>query len=378
MSIDIVRIESHDKKLAKLFLDLPFQIYKDNPYWVPPFDQDARHVLDRHRNPFFQHSEADFYLAYADRRCVGRLAILNNQRYNDFNKTKTGFFYLFECENNPEAAARLFESAMQWAHSRGLTQIIGPKGFSALDGLGLLVDGFNHRPALGIPYNQEYYPALIEATGFEPEGDILSGYLDEKIQFPERFHQLAEKIRQRRGITVARFKKRSDLRSLIPKLKEMYNASIQGTSGNVPLTEGEIQTIADQMLRFADPRLIKILMKDGEPIGFLFAYPDISAAIQRTKGRLLPFGWILLLREFKRTKWVNINGAGIIEEYRGLGGTALLFSEIFKSIAEGGFRQADIVQIGADNEKMLRELRDLGVDFYKRHRIYQLGQSHLN
>ena len=371
MSVEVTRIDLRDRKRVRQFLELPYQIYRDNPCWVPSFYQDARRILDRRRNPFFQHSEAEFFLAFEGSQVVGRLAILDNRHYNEFNQSRTGFFYLFECRNHPDASAGLFDSAIHWAGSRQLTKIIGPKGFSALDGLGLLVEGFHHRPALGIPYNPDYYPALLEASGFEPIGDILSGYLDEEVTFPDRIHELAERIRQRRGIAVAQFNKRSDLRSLIPRLKDMYNGSIQGTSGNVPLTDSEVQTIADQMLRFADPRLIKILMKEGEPIGFLFAYPDISAAIQRTKGHIYPFGWIFLLREFRRTKWVNIDGAGIIEEYRGLGGTALLFSEMFKSIAEGGFRKADIVQIGAENERMLRELTDLGVEFYKRHRVYQ-------
>jgi hypothetical protein len=125
------------------------------------------------------------------------------------------------------------------------------------------------------------------------------------------------------------------------------------------------------MLWFADPRLIKIIFKDDQPVGFLFAYPDISAALQRCQGKLWPVGWLDCLLEMRRTKWVNINGAGIIEKYRGLGGTALLFSEMRQSIAEGRFEHADLVQIGADNDKMQRELRDLGIDFYKTHRMYQ-------
>jgi hypothetical protein len=151
----------------------------------------------------------------------------------------------------------------------------------------------------------------------------------------------------------------------------LYNASLEGTVGNTPLTDDEVKSLADQMLWFADPRLIKIVMKNDEPVGFLFAYPDISAAVQRTQGRIWPLGWIDLLLELGRTKWININGAGIIEKYRGMGGTALLFSEMYKSVVEGGFEHADIVQVGADNDKMQRELHDLGIEFYKTHRMYR-------
>jgi hypothetical protein len=129
--------------------------------------------------------------------------------------------------------------------------------------------------------------------------------------------------------------------------------------------------MADQIVWFADPRLIKIVFKDDEPVGFMFAYPDPSAAVQRTRGRLFPLGWMDLLRELKRTPWVNINGAGIVERYRGLGGTAILFSEMHKSIVEGRFKHADLVQIGADNAPMQRELRSLGIDFFKTHRLYR-------
>ena len=176
---------------------------------------------------------------------------------------------------------------------------------------------------------------------------------------------------ERRRLSVRRFRTRRDLMRLAPSLGALYNQSLGGTSGNVPLTLEEIQAIAGQMVVYADPRLIKILYKDDRPVGFLLAYPDISAAVQRTRGRMWPFGWALWLRELRRTEWVNINGAGIAEGYRGLGGTALLFSEMYRSVREGGFRHADLVQVGESNAPMLRELRALGVDFYKTHRLFR-------
>ena len=212
---------------------------------------------------------------------------------------------------------------------------------------------------------------MIKTAGFEPDGDLVSGYLQrENYQLPEKILQIADLIKERRGLHVARFKTRRDLRGLVPQLKELYNASLGGTMGNVPLTDEEVQTIANQMLWFADPGLIKIIMKDDQPVGFLFAYPDISAAVQKTGGRLFPFGWLIVWQELERTKWLNINGAGIIEKYRGLGGTALLFTELFKTVTESRFEHADIVQIGLENDRMQRELRDLSIDFYKLHRLY--------
>jgi GNAT superfamily N-acetyltransferase len=368
----IIQIDTADRRCLKQFLDLPFRLYRDVPQWVPPIASDARQMLDRRRHPFYRHSDAAFFLALDDGQVIGRLAVLDNHNYNTFNQERTAFFYLYECEDHRTASQALFDAAFEWARARGLNRMIGPKGFTALDGMGLLVKGFEHRPALGIPYNPPYYLSLIEAAGFDGKGDVVSGYLNaSRMQFPEKIHQVADLVQKRRGLRVARFKSRGELRALLPKLQDMYNASLAGTTGNTPLTDEEMQTLSNQISWFADPKLIKLVMKGDEPVGFLLAYPDISAAVQRTQGRIFPFGWIDLLLELKRTKWVNLNGAGIVEKYRGMGGTALLFSEIHKSVIEGHFEHADLVQIGADNDKMQRELRDLGIDFYKTHRLYQ-------
>jgi hypothetical protein len=362
----IIRLDLSNKRQARDFLHLPFSIYRDIPQWVPPLQMDERLRLDPKRFPFYKHSHAAFFLAYEGTRPIGRLAVLDNHHYNEFN------FYLFECEDDPAVVQGLFDSAFAWARARGLTKIFGPKGFTPLDGFGLLVKGFEHRPAFGLPYNPAYYPALIESVGFQPHLESVSGYLGADIKFPPRIHELAERIAARRGLRIARYEKRSDLRALVPQLKELYNNALRGTSGNTPLTDEDVDALANQLLWFADPKLIKIVMKGDQPVGFLLAYPDISTALQKTKGKLFPFGWLTMFRELKRTDWLNINGAGLVPEYRGSGGTAILYSEIFKSVRESGqFRHAEVVQIGVENENMQREMENFGVDFYKMHRTYQ-------
>jgi hypothetical protein len=370
--MDIFQIDLANRKQVRDFLRLPAHIYADIPQWVPPLEGDERLRLDPKRYPFYEHSAAAFFLACQDDNTpVGRLAVLDSRPYNEHNHEKTAFFYLFESIADPDPARGLFDSAFTWAKDRGLEQILGPKGFTALDGLGLLVKGFERRPALGLPYNPPYYSELIERLGFEKVDDIISGYLGADLQFPERIHELAARIQERRGLHIARFRTRGELRQALSHLKTLYNGALEGTSGGTPISDLEIKALADQMLWFADPNLIKIVMKGERPVGFLLAYPDISAALQKTKGRLFPFGWLTILRELRTTDWININGAGMIEEYRGLGGTAILYSEMFKSVAGSPhYRHAEVVQIGTENEKMQREMENFGVDFYKIHRMY--------
>ncbi len=370
----IRQIDTQLRSDMQAFLDLPFQLYAKTSQWVPPLQSDALRQLDRKSAPFYQHSDAAFFIASKSGGAegnLGRLAVLDNRHFNEFNHEKTAFFYLFECADDQEAAQGLFEAGANWARQRGLNALFGPKGFTALDGMGLLVEGFEHRPALGIPYNQPYYARLLESCEFLPAGETVSGYIHRKITFPEKIHQVAQLVQQRKGLRVARFRRRSDLYKLLPKLRDLYNGAIEGTSGNTPLTDEEALTMADQILWFADPRLIKIVYKEEQPVGFLFAYPDISAALQRSRGRLWPLGWADLLLELRRTRWLNINGAGLLPEYRGMGGTALLFSEIYKTILESRFEHVDVVQIGTDNERMQNEMRNFGIQFYKKHRMYR-------
>jgi hypothetical protein len=368
----VYEVDPGNREQISKFLDLPFQIYAHIPQWVPPLRPEARRQVDPERNPFFEHSEAVFFLAEDDSgSALGRLCVMNNRRYNQLNNAQTGFFYLFESIDDREVSNALFSAGLGWAREQGLVRIVGPKGFLATDGLGMLIDGFEHRPAFGIPYNPPYYPALMEAAGFSFLRDLVSGYVDRSVEIPDRIFRIARKVAERKGLQIVSLTNRRELREIAPEIKSLYNSVLGVFEDNVPLSDAELDIIVSQMIWFADPELIKIVRKDGELIGFAFGFPDISAALQRSKGRLFPFGWIDLLVELRRTKWVNLNGGGIVEEHQGMGGTAILLSELTQSLLESKYQYADLVQIRKENHRMLREVSQFGIDFYKTHRMYQ-------
>ena len=371
--MQVRKLDTNDHRDARQFIQFPFELYQGCAQWVPPIASDIRGVLNRRKHPFYRHSDADFFLAERDGRTVGRIAVFFNRNYNERHNRHAAFFYLFDCEDDAEAAQGLFAAACDWARERGLDEIKGPKGFLGSDGLGALVDGFEHRPAIGIPYNYPYYEALITGAGFQKHEDLLSGYLPRDHPLPERFFDIAEKVKERRGFAIQQFHSRREMRRWIPVAARVLQAAFSDSPEFCPFTPEEFKQMVDQLILVAEPRLIKLVLKDGEPAGFLFAFSDISAALQKTGGRIWPLGWIRLLLEFRRTDWVNVNGLGLLPQYQGMGANAVLYAELAKTLRESQFLHADIVQVGEENLKSMGDMEAVGVRWYKRHRVYRMG-----
>lgn len=370
--MEIVKVDTERRADVNRFLQLPFDIYRGSRQWVPPILMDVRLQLNRHKHPFYQHSDADFFLAVREGEDVGRISVLENRRYNEYHDARSAFFYHFECVDDQTVAQALFEQAIQWARRRGLSKIIGPKGMSVFDGMGMLVEGYEHRAAMTMmPYNPPYYPRFVEAAGFEKELDFVSCYLNPNtFVLSERVHRIADKVKQRGNLRVVTFRNKRELRAIAHQLGRTYNEAFVDNWEYVPVTDAELKMVVNDLLAVADPRLIKVIMHEDDVVGFLFAFPDLSAAIQRSKGRLFPFGIVDLLLEYRRTDWVILNGAGILPRYQGRGGNALLYSEMEKTIREAGYGHADLTQIAETAVQMRRDLETLGGKAYKNHRVY--------
>lgn len=370
--LQIEQIDTADKRQVKRFIDLPFRLYANCPQWVPPFRDDISLMLNRNKHPYYEHSTADFFIARQDGRDVGRIAAMENRPFNAYHKTRKAQFYLFECEDDQETARALFSRAFEWAKERGLDTMVGPKGFGPLDGYGILIEGHQYRQMMNMMnYNYEYYRRLVEDLGFEKEVDFVSHYADTRtFKFPERIHRIADRVRQRNELQVLRFRNKAHMKSYGKQVAIAYNQAFIRNWEYYPLTEREVTFVVDNILLVAHPKLIKLITYKDEMIGFCFGFQDVSAAMQRIKGKIFPFGIIDLYLELGRTDWVSFNGVGILPEFHGRGGNALMYSELARSIADFHFHNAEFTQVAETARTMRSDLESLGGKAYKNHRVY--------
>jgi hypothetical protein len=369
MTIEVV--ESSRGRAAREFIDFPHRLYRGCAQWVPQFRHDIRVMLDR-RHPFFERGRAQFFVARKGDRAVGTLCAIENVAYNEFHKSKRGHFHFFDCVDDREVSHSLFEAAFAWLRGRGMEEVVGPFGIGFM-GMGVLVEGFAHRAVMTMmSYNHPYYGQAIEAEGFAKHKDQLSMFIDAKtFRLPDKVRRVAEIAMKRGNFEVPEFRSKRDLARRAQDIGRVYNESFQSHGDEYsPFSAREIKQITSDLMTVADPSLIKLLLCKGEIAGFLFGFPDLSAALQRSRGRITPWSIVDLLLEYGRTRWLIVNGAGILPRYQRLGGNALLYSMLEKIAARKRFLYVDAVQIAESTELMLADLKTLGGTVYKIHRIY--------
>jgi hypothetical protein len=372
--LNIEKIDTDNKSQVKRFVELPYRLYKDCPQWVPPLHVDAYMYLNRKKHPFHEHSDVDFFITVRDGRDVGRIAAIENKPFNAYHKVKESNFFLFDCENDLEAATALFNQVAEWSRARGLDTVMGPKGMGPLDGYGILVFGHEHRQTMTmLNYNFPYYQQLVEAQGFEKEVDFVSCFLPaDKFHIPERVERITQRVMQRGGLQVKKFKNKKELVSWAPRIGIAYNNAFVNNWEYYPLTQREIDFVVSNIMTIADHRLIKIITHGEDVVGFLFAFHDVSAAMQRARGRLFPFGLLDILLELKRTNTVAVNGMGILPEFHGHGGNAMLYSEMGHTLLDfQQFVHVEMTQVAETTEQMRADLKNLNGVEYKNHRVYR-------
>jgi len=372
--ITVHKIDLNSKSEVNRFIQVPFDLYKGHPQWVPPFITDVKKMMNPDKHPYYEHSDAEFFLVEKDGKAVGRIAALENKPFNQYHQVKDAEFYLFECINDQEVANALFTTVMDWARARGLTKLVGPKGFGPLDGYGIQIEGFEHRQMMNMMnYNYPYYRDLVENLGFTKVVDFVSSYVQpQDFVLPEKVRKAAGIAQKRGTFEVLNFKNKKHLLEWAGRIGEAYNKAFVKNWEYYPLTQREIDFVVDNVMTIVDPDLIKIIVKDGEVVGFVFPFPDVSAAMQKNQGKLGPVAILRLLLEIKRTRWISFNGVGILPEYQGLGGNAIMYTELEKAMHRNEqFIHSELTQVAETAKQMRKDLLNLGVKFYKNHRVYQ-------
>jgi GNAT superfamily N-acetyltransferase len=368
---------ARDRRDLKRFIDLPYRLHARDPVWVPPLRRDVEVLLSRTRNPFFEHAEAEYFLAEREGEVVGRIAAISNRLHNETHGDRVGFFGFFESVDDQAVAGALLEAAADWCRRHGHDVLRGPASFSVNDECGLLVDGFDAPPTLMMPHNPRYYIPLLERAGFTKARDLWvyqGGTEDHYVPVPERLARGTELIRQRQGITLRSLNMR-DFQGEVERIKELYNEAWEKNWGFVPMTAHEIDHLAEQFKPVVIADMVPMAEKDGKLIGFGIALPDLNVVFRRHRsGRLFPMIFDLLWSlKMKRIRRARILLLGVHPEYRGKGIDAMLYHWIWTKSGERRIYWGEAGWILEDNPAMNAGLEKMTFRVYKTYRLYDRG-----
>lgn len=355
------------------FIKVPFAIYKGNPNWVPQLISEYRKFFDKTKNPFFLHSDARFFIARQDSKPVARIAGIINNRHNEFNHEKTGFFGFFECPNDQGLANELFDAASESVKAAGMDIIRGPANYSSNDDWGWLTNAYDKPPVFQMPYNPAYYLELAEKYGFVKAKDLLAYYLDDSRGFPDKLIKIADRIRQKHSIEVRKIDMGHFEREL-RIVREVYNSAWSQNWGFVPMTEEEIMHTADDFKKIIDPDVVLFAFVNGKPAGFSLAMPDLNPIFYRMHGKLLPFGVFKFLWHLKikhSITGIRLMALGIVPEYQKSGIDTVFYVDTYNYGTAKGYHWVEMSWVLEDNVLMTRAAELMGATPYKRYRLVE-------
>jgi GNAT superfamily N-acetyltransferase len=355
----------------RAFLRLPWRVYRDDPVWVPPLLAEQRKLLDRHRHPFHRHAEVEYFLAYAGREPIGRIAAIVNRRHNQFHGERCGFFGFFEAAT-PDAPPPLYAAAEAWLRDRSMELVRGPMNFSTNEesaSPGFLLSGFEHRPVILTPHSPPWYGPAAEACGYRPCKDLLAYWLD-GAEVPPRLVAAGERMLRREGIRI-RSLRLGEFEAEVRRVMDVYNSAWERNWGFVPMTPDELDTMVRELRPIVRPELVAFAEAGGETVGFAVALPDYNRVLARLGGRLLPFGFIRALRERKKISTARVFALGLKPSHRRSGLAELLYLKLFQEGRAAGFTAGECSWILEDNWPMRRGLERMGAYVYRSYRVYE-------
>jgi ribosomal protein S18 acetylase RimI-like enzyme len=370
--IQIVPLEPTSRNISR-FLQVSYGIYENDPLWVAPLLMDLKKVFTE-ANPLFQHAQMDLWVATQGGRDVGRIAGIIDDSHNKISNDRAAFFGFFESPNDPQVSTPLFKTVRDWARGKGMKKLLGPMNPTTNDECGLLVKGFDTSPVFMMTYNPEYYVTLVEAEGFRKAKDLIAFHIDLAGIPMDRLTRIGHKVKDRNPNLTFRPVLRKTLRQDIGKIKDVYNAAWQENWGFVPMTDAEVDFMAERLKPLLMEGLIWLAETSSETVGFLLALPDYNVALKSLKGHLLTprlLGFIPYLLGWKRPTRTRVLTLGVIEKYRSRGLESALLIEGLRVGFQAGVRESEASWILEDNVMMCRVLEAIGGRPYKIYRIYE-------
>jgi GNAT superfamily N-acetyltransferase len=353
------------------FIKLPWRIYRNEPLWVPPLVSERKRHLDRDRNPFFEHAEAEYFLAWRDDEPVGRISAHVDQRFNEFQDNDWGMFGFFECEEDHITANALLEAAEGWLRDRGRDRMVGPMDFTTNHECGVLVEGYERPPQILEFWHHPYYRELLERYGLSKAMDLYKWELhisDRSKLLPVLF-ELAEKLEPEHGVRI-RHMRRRDFRQEVRRFMDVYNAAWERNWGFVPLTDHELEHYAKELKPILDENWAMVADKDGETVGAALTLPDYNKVLKHLNGRLLPFGWAKALLARRKIDSVRVFALGVKPEYQHTGVAAAFYLEHFEMAGKTPQTWGEMGWILETNTAMNRGMEAMGGRIVKTYRIY--------
>jgi len=357
------------------FIRFQYDLYRNDPNFVPPLQMERRDFLDPAKNPFFRHADVDLFLARCEGEIVGRIAAIHDRNFNAFWNGKTVGFGMFECIDDADVARALLDKVEAWGQERGLDKLLGPLNFSTNYDCGLLVEGFDRPAVFLMPYNPRYYPELLERAGLAKAKDLFAWEMLSSQEPPEKVVRIADKMRQREGIKV-RPVNLADLKNEIVRIKKIYNAAWERNWGFVPMTDAEFDHLAKDIKALVVPEFLLIAEIENEPVAFALTLPDVNQAFMKVpEGRLtrfgLPIGLAKLLYHQKKVRWARLMALGIKEGYRRRGLDAILYLDTLRAARKLGYEGGEIGWTLEDNALVNRAIESMGGKHYKTYRMYE-------
>jgi GNAT superfamily N-acetyltransferase len=376
---DVVVTAVNTPAEKKEFIALQYELYKNDPNFVPPLLMERNDFLNEKKNPWFEFGRAQLFLARRHGKVVGRISASEDPRYNDFHGTQIGWFGLFECIDDQAVANALLDTAERWVKARGLKQFLWPCSFSSNQDWGTLIEGFDQPPVLMTPYNARYYPKLFEAWGLSKAKDLWAWQIDIQKDVPEKVARIAEKVRKREEIIV-RQANMKDWDAEVRRIKNIYNDAWEKNWGFVPMTEREFDHLAKDLKQILIPELCLIAEVNYEAVGFAITLPDANIALKATgNGRLttfgLPIGLAKLLLASKKIKSGRLAILGIKAGYRKRGLDSVLFLDTFNNCRKQGWWGGEISWTLEDNDMVNRAIEIFGCKRYKTYRVYEKTEN---